>query len=99
MEKSINFENFINKHFKISIAFFLQLDYFGIAYSFNLLGFCWFQTLNPLNLRAVHISLMLYGFVPLMLSSSSFLLINKGLVSLKRIKISKYLHSNLVYFF
>ncbi len=22
MEKSINFENFINKHFKISIAFF-----------------------------------------------------------------------------
>ena len=35
------------------------------------------QTLNPLNLRAVHISLMLYGFVPLMLSYLPFLLINK----------------------
>ena len=54
MEKSINFENFINEHFKISIAF-LQLDIFGITYSFNLLGFVIdSQTLNPLNLRAVH---------------------------------------------
>ena len=39
MEKSINFENFINKHFKISIAFFAIGLFFGIAYSLNLLGF------------------------------------------------------------
>ena len=78
MEKSINFENFINKHFKISIAFFAIGLFFGIAYSLNLLGFVIdSQTLNPLNLRAVHISLMLYGFVPLMLSYLPFLLINK----------------------
>ncbi|MCT7499364.1 hypothetical protein [Aliarcobacter cryaerophilus] len=39
MEKSINFENFINKHFKISIAFFAIGLFFAIAYSLNLLGF------------------------------------------------------------
>lgn len=78
MEKSINFENFINKNFKISIVFFAIGLFFGIGYSLNLIGFIIdSQTLNPANLRAVHISLMLYGFVPLMLSYLPFLLINK----------------------
>ncbi|AXX94284.1 hypothetical protein [Arcobacter ellisii] len=82
MEKLINtsnnFEQFINKHFKISIAFFAIGLFFGIIYSLNLLGFnIDSQTLNPVNMRAIHISLMLYGFVPLMLSYLPFLLINK----------------------
>ncbi len=78
MEKSTNFELFINKHFKISIAFFALGLFFGIIYSLNLLGLVIdSQTLNPVNMRAIHISLMLYGFVPLMLSYLPFLLINK----------------------
>lgn len=78
MEKSVNFEQFINKHFKISIAFFAIGLFFGIVYSLNLLGFIIdSETLNPVNMRAIHISLMLYGFVPLMLSYLPFLLINK----------------------
>ena len=78
MEKSFNFENFIINHFKISIAFFALGLIFGIIYSINLLGFSIdSETLNPVNMRSIHISLMLYGFVPLMLSYLPFLLINK----------------------
>lgn len=84
MEKSTNFELFINKHFKISIAFFALGLFFGIIYSLNLLGLVIdSQTLNPVNMRAIHISLMLYGFVPLMLSYLPFLLINKEVGSSK----------------
>ena len=78
MENLYNFNDFINKHFKISIAFFALGIFFGIIYSINLLGFSLnSETLNPANMRAIHISLMLYGFVPLMLSYLPFLLINK----------------------
>lgn len=78
MEKLNNFNNFINKNFKISIAFFALGLFFGIVYSINLLGFSInSETLNPVNMRAIHISLMLYGFIPLMLSYLPFLLINK----------------------
>jgi cytochrome c oxidase cbb3-type subunit I len=78
MENLYNFNDFINKHFKISIAFFALGIFFGIIYSINLLGFSLnSETLNPVNMRAIHISLMLYGFVPLMLSYLPFLLINK----------------------
>ncbi|MDX9901012.1 MAG: hypothetical protein RBT22_05935 [Aliarcobacter sp.] len=78
MEKLNNFDNFVNKNFKISIAFFALGLFFGIVYSINLLGFSLnSETLNPANMRAIHISLMLYGFIPLMLSYLPFLLINK----------------------
>ncbi|MDD4328501.1 MAG: hypothetical protein PHD79_00975 [Aliarcobacter sp.] len=78
MEKLNNFSNFIDKNFKISIAFFALGLFFGIVYSINLLGFSLnSETLNPANMRAIHISLMLYGFIPLMLSYLPFLLINK----------------------
>lgn len=78
MEKLNNFSNFIDKNFKISIAFFALGLFFGIVYSINLLGFSLnSETLNPVNMRAIHISLMLYGFIPLMLSYLPFLLINK----------------------
>lgn len=72
------FNNFINRNFKISLAFFALGLFFGIIYSINLLGFSInSETLNPANMRSIHISLMLYGFVPLMLSYLPFLLINK----------------------
>jgi hypothetical protein len=71
-------EKLINKHFKISIVFFALGLLFGIIYSLNLLGLnINSETLSPVNMRSIHISLMLYGFVPLMLSYLPFLLINK----------------------
>ena len=73
-----NFNSFINRNFKISIVFFALGLFFGIIYSINLLGFSInSETLNPVNIRSIHISLMLYGFIPLMLSYLPFLLINK----------------------
>lgn len=78
MEKLNNFNNFADRTFKISIAFFALGLFFGLVYSINLLGFTLnSETLNPVNMRAIHISLMLYGFIPLMLSYLPFLLINK----------------------
>lgn len=78
MENLTNFHNFINRHFKISICFFALGLFFGILYSINLLGYSIdSETLNPINIRSIHISLMLYGFIPLMLSYLPFLIINK----------------------
>ena len=73
-----NFNLFIQRHFKISLVFFAIGLFFGLIYSINLLGYSIdSQTLNPANMRSIHISLMLYGFIPLMLSYLPFLLINK----------------------
>ena len=73
-----NFNIFIEKHFKISLVFFVLGLFFGLIYSINLLGFSInSHTLFPASMRSLHISLMLYGFVPLMLSYLPFLLINK----------------------
>ena len=78
MDKLNNFDYFINKHFKISLIFLFLGISFGIFYSLNLLGFYIdSKTLIPSNIRSLHISLMLYGFIPLMLSYLPFLLINK----------------------
>ncbi|MAC83244.1 MAG: hypothetical protein CL624_03825 [Arcobacter sp.] len=80
-----NFNTFIQTHFKISLVFFAMGLVFGIIYSINLLGFSIdSQTLLPSNIRSLHISLMLYGFVPLMLSYLPFLLINKEVGSSKK---------------
>jgi len=80
-----NFNTFIQTHFKISLVFFTIGLVFGIIYSINLLGFSIdSQTLLPSNIRSLHISLMLYGFVPLMLSYLPFLLINKEVGSSKK---------------
>ena len=73
-----NFNTFVQTHFKISLIFFGLGLIFGFFYSINLLGFTIdSKTLLPTNLRSLHISLMLYGFVPLMLSYLPFLLIEK----------------------
>jgi len=73
-----NFNKFVTKHFKISLIFLALGFVFGIIYSINLLGFSINSiTLQPQNMRSIHISLMLYGFITLMLSYLPFLLINK----------------------
>lgn len=78
------FDEFINKNFKISLIFLYLGMFFGIVYSMNLLGYSLeSNTLLPTNMRSLHISLMLYGFVPLMLSYLPFLLINKEVGSSK----------------
>lgn len=78
MENSNSFSVFINTHFKISLLFFALGLFFGLVYSINLLGYSLDSiTLLPSNMRSLHISLMLYGFVPLMLSYLPFLLIQK----------------------
>ena len=78
------FDDFINKNFKISLIFLYLGMFFGIIYSINLLGYSFDSNiLMPTNIRSLHISLMLYGFIPLMLSYLPFLLINKEVGSCK----------------
>ena len=70
----------LEKHFYISLAFFALGLFFGLYYSINLLGYSIdSDMLLPSNVRSAHISLMLYGFVPLMLSFLPFLLLHKDL--------------------
>ena len=72
------FYKFIETQFKISFVFFVVGIVFGLIYSINLLGFALdSDTLNPANMRSIHISLMLYGFVPLMMSYLPFMIIDK----------------------
>ncbi|MCK9336247.1 MAG: hypothetical protein M0P43_00295 [Arcobacteraceae bacterium] len=78
----VGFYKFIETQFKISFVFFVVGLMFGLFYSLNLLGFyidC--DTLNPVNMRSIHISLMLYGFVPLMLSYLPFMLMEKEIAN------------------
>ncbi|HIP59900.1 MAG TPA: hypothetical protein EYH01_05675 [Campylobacterales bacterium] len=77
-----NFNHFINKHFNIALLFLVAGFLFGLFYSLNLLGFnIDSKVFTAPNLRSIHISLMLYGFVPLMLSYLPFLLIQKEIGS------------------
>lgn len=78
MDNLLSFNIFVNRHFKISLIFLFLALFFGILYSINLLGYSIDSTtLLPSNIRSLHISLILYGFVPLMLSYLPFLIINK----------------------
>ena len=70
----------VKKHFYISLIFFIIGLSFGFLYSLNLLGITInSKMLYPSNVRALHLSLMLYGFIPLMLSYLPFLLLHKDL--------------------
>lgn len=74
------FQRTVKKHFYISLLFFIVGLSFGLLYSINLLGLhVTSEMLNPNSVRAAHISLMLYGFIPLMLSYLPFLLLHKEL--------------------
>lgn len=74
------FQNFAKKHFYFSITFFVIGLLFGLLYSVNLLGYSLdFHLLSPQNARSIHISLMLYSFIPLTLSYLPFFLIVKDI--------------------
>ena len=83
----------IARHFKIGLLFLSLAIFFGFVYSLNLLGYFLF-TQGPFsadNIRSLHVSLMLYGFIPLQLSLIPFVLFaksgigsKKGLVYLER---------------
>ncbi len=66
----------ISLHFKISFIFFILALLFGFLYSLNLLGIG-VELLPPTYTLSLHISLMLYGFPPLMLSMLPFTLFNR----------------------
>ncbi|WP_228448140.1 hypothetical protein [Sulfurospirillum diekertiae] len=75
MEK---FSSFIQKAFAVSSLFLVLGLAFGFEYSLNLLGyFLPSSIITAPNARSVHVSLMLYGFVPLMLSFLPFVLMEK----------------------
>ena len=74
------FQSIIKKHFYFSLSFFALGIVFGLIYSVNLLGYSLNSAvLDPQNIRSIHISLMLYGFIPLMMSYLPFLLISKDI--------------------
>jgi len=82
----------IKFHFKISFVFLILALFFGLLYSFQLLS-QFGHLFTPENARSLHISLMLYGFPPLMLSLLPFALFDKD--GLKSKTGTKYLQ---VYF-
>lgn len=74
------FQSVVRRYFYLSLIFFAIGLIFGLFYSINLLGYSLDSViLSPQNIRSVHISLMLYGFIPLMLSYLPFFLIVKDL--------------------
>lgn len=72
----------IVKYFRFSFFSLFVGLIFGFIYSLNLLGITIDSAiLNPSLSRSVHISLMLYGFIPLMLSYLPFLIIDREIGS------------------
>lgn len=69
-------KNTIAFHFKLSFVFLLLALFFGLLYSLQLLGYG-ADVFPPANARSLHISLVLYGFPPLMLSLLPFALFDK----------------------
>ncbi len=75
MEK---FSKFVQNAFIAGSFFFLLALFFGFSYAMNLLGYFFpSQILSAPNIRSAHVSLMLYGFIPLMLSFLPFALMEK----------------------
>ncbi len=74
MFKSLN--EFINFHFRISFIFLVLGVFFGVLYSAQILNFG-VDIILVDRTRSLHISLMLYGFIPLMLSLLPFSLFDK----------------------
>lgn len=83
-----NFSKFVQKSFVIGSIFFILALFFGFAYALDLLGYFFpSQILSAPNLRSAHVSLMLYGFIPLMLSFLPFALMEKeGIHSAKGLR-------------
>ncbi len=74
-------KNRILPHIYFSYLFLILAGFCGLLYALQLLGIAT-DLLRPDISRALHISLMLYGFIPLMLSMLPFMLFDKeGLMS------------------
>jgi cytochrome c oxidase cbb3-type subunit 1 len=73
------FSSFIRKQFRVSLIFLLLGISLGFLYSLQLLGLgpSNVTPLHGVNTRSAHISLMLYGFIPLMLTMLPFSLCAK----------------------
>lgn len=72
-------------HIYFSYIFFILAALFGIIYAFELLGYAT-DILRPDLSRSLHISLMLYGFVPLIMTLLPFALFDKeGIITLESI--------------
>ncbi|MBI3873731.1 MAG: hypothetical protein HY307_01760 [Arcobacter sp.] len=71
--------NLVYKHFIFSSIFLIFGLLFGTIYSVQMLGYFVdnYGLLAPQTTRSLHLSLMLYGFVPLMLSVLPFALFEK----------------------
>jgi len=63
-------------HFWFSYGFFVLASFFGLLYSLQLLGLAP-ELLRPDLSRSLHISLMLYGFLTLMMTMLPFALFDK----------------------
>ena len=69
-------KNTINFHFRVSFIFFIMALLFGFFYSLTLLGYG-SNLLSPIYALSLHVSLMLYGFPSLMLTTLPFALFDK----------------------
>jgi len=69
-----DFSDFVRKQFRISVLFLFMGLTLGLLYSLELIGFSFgpLGVLHIPNARSAHISLMLYGFIPLLLSLLPF---------------------------
>ena len=63
-------------HIYFSYFFLLLAAFFGLLYALNLVGIGT-DLIRPDLVRSLHISLMLYGFVPLMMTLLPFALFDK----------------------
>ncbi len=66
----------LKRHTIISFGFLILAALFGLVYALQLLGYAT-DLIRPDIARSLHISLMLYGFIPLMLSLLPFALFDK----------------------
>lgn len=83
-------------HIIFSYFFLLLAAFFGLLYALQLIGIGQ-ELIRPDIVRSLHISLMLYGFVPLMMSLLPFALFDKeGLMNTKSIY---YLERYLIFWY
>jgi len=83
----------LQPHIRFAFLFLILGAFFGLLYALNLLGIG-INLLQPDDLaRSLHISLMLYGFIPLMMTLLPFLLFEKEGVLQKSslVNISRFL--------
>ena len=69
-------KNVLTPHIYFSYFFFVLAAFFGLLYALELVG-VGTELLRPDLVRSLHISLMLYGFVPLMMTLLPFALFDK----------------------